>query len=89
MSVTRLEYITKIGVEQMGDLANSLDDEAVLRLENLDSDLRPPSSALESGGEVGRFGCVWTKSRSKVNTSPLLTGNGSPGLLTAYAISTC
>ena len=26
MSVSRLEYITKIGVEQMGDLADSLDD---------------------------------------------------------------
>lgn len=47
MSVTRLEHITKIGVEQMGDLADSLDDEDVLRLENLDTDLRPPQSALE------------------------------------------
>jgi aspartate/methionine/tyrosine aminotransferase len=47
MSVTRLEHITKIGVEQMGDLADSLDDMDVLRLENLDTDLRPPQSALE------------------------------------------
>jgi N-succinyldiaminopimelate aminotransferase len=47
MSVTRLEYITKIGVEQMGDLADSLEDQDVLRLENLDTDLRPPQSALE------------------------------------------
>ncbi len=47
MSVSRLEHITKIGVEQMGDLADSLEDPAVLRLENLDTDLRPPASALE------------------------------------------
>jgi len=47
MSVTRLEHITKIGVEQMGDLADSLQDHDVLRLENLDTDLRPPNSALE------------------------------------------
>ncbi|MEM7582200.1 MAG: pyridoxal phosphate-dependent aminotransferase [Acidobacteriota bacterium] len=46
MSVSRLEHITKIGVEDMGDLADSLDDPQVLRLENLDTDLRPPASAL-------------------------------------------
>ena len=47
MSVSRLSYITKIGVEQMGDLANTLKDPEVLRLENLDTDLRPPQSAIE------------------------------------------
>jgi N-succinyldiaminopimelate aminotransferase len=47
MSVKRLEYITQIGVEQMGDLADSLEDPAVLRLENLDTDLRPPQSAID------------------------------------------
>ncbi len=46
MSVTRLEHITKIGVEQMGDLADSLDDPEVLRLENLDTNILPPASAL-------------------------------------------
>lgn len=46
MSVSRLAHITPIGVEQMGDLADSLNDPAVLRLENLDTDLRPPPSAL-------------------------------------------
>ncbi len=46
MSVSRLQHITKIGVEDMGDLADSLDDHEVLRLENLDTDLRPPASAL-------------------------------------------
>jgi len=47
MSVSRLAHITKIGVEQMGDLADSLKDPSVLRLENLDTDLRPPQSAVE------------------------------------------
>ncbi len=47
MSVSRLEYITKIGVEQMGDLADSLAADDVLRFENLDTDLRPPKSALD------------------------------------------
>jgi aspartate/methionine/tyrosine aminotransferase len=46
MSVSRLAHITPIGVEAMGDLANSLNDPAVLRLENLDTDLRPPAAAL-------------------------------------------
>ncbi len=47
MSVSRLTYITKIGVEQMGNLADSLRDPNVLRLENLDTDLRPPQSGLD------------------------------------------
>ncbi len=50
MSVKRLENITKIGVEQMGDLADSLKDPGLLRLENLDTDLRPPKNALEDTG---------------------------------------
>ncbi len=45
-SVSRLQHITPIGVEQMGDLADSLADPELLRLENLDTDLRPPESAL-------------------------------------------
>ena len=32
MSVSRLQHITKIGVEQMGDLADSLADPDVLRI---------------------------------------------------------
>lgn len=55
MSVTRLEHITKIGVEQMGELADRLHDRAVLRLENLDTDIPPPASAIrftrEAAGE--------------------------------------
>lgn len=52
MSVSRLKYITKIGVEQMGDLADSLGDPRILRLENLDTDLRPPESAINFTGEA-------------------------------------
>ncbi|MED5462884.1 MAG: pyridoxal phosphate-dependent aminotransferase, partial [Pseudomonadota bacterium] len=47
MSVSRLEHITKIGVEQMGDLADSLADPDVLRLENLDTNILPPESAID------------------------------------------
>jgi aspartate/methionine/tyrosine aminotransferase len=46
MSVSRLSYITKIGVEQMGDLADSLGNPAVLRLENLDTNIAPPAAAI-------------------------------------------
>lgn len=46
MPASRLEHITKIGVEEMGALADTLADPSLLRLENLDSDLRPPESAL-------------------------------------------
>jgi aspartate/methionine/tyrosine aminotransferase len=46
MSVSRLKHITKIGVEQMGDLADSLNDPDVLRLENLDTNIPPPASAI-------------------------------------------
>jgi N-succinyldiaminopimelate aminotransferase len=47
MSVSRLEHITKIGVEQMGDLADSLRDPTLLRLENLDTNIPPPAEAIE------------------------------------------
>lgn len=46
-SVSRLAHIGGIGVEEMGERADRLADPEVLRLENLDTDLRPPSSALE------------------------------------------
>jgi len=46
MSVSRLKNISRIGVEQMGSLADSLHDPDLLRLENLDTDMRPPPSAV-------------------------------------------
>ncbi len=52
MSVSRLQHITKIGVEQMGDLADSLHDPEVLRLENLDTNILPPASAVSYTGNA-------------------------------------
>jgi len=46
MSVSRLDHISRIGVEQMGDLADSLADPEVLRLENLDTNILPPAAAV-------------------------------------------
>lgn len=42
----RTALMTPIGVERMGDAADALRDPRVLRLENLDTDLLPPPSAL-------------------------------------------
>ena len=42
-----LQHLTPIGVDPMGDLANRLQDPEVLRLENLDTDLRPPQAATD------------------------------------------
>lgn len=47
MTVSRLQHISKIGVEQMGDLADSLHDTELLRLENLDTNIPPPQSAVD------------------------------------------
>lgn len=46
MSVSRLTNISRIGVEQMGSLADSLHDPDLLRMENLDTDMRPPPAAI-------------------------------------------
>src|SRR5471032_48951 len=46
MTVARLQEILGIGVDKMGDAADSLGDADILRLENLDTDLRPPAAAL-------------------------------------------
>jgi N-succinyldiaminopimelate aminotransferase len=43
---TRTATLTPIGVEQMGDAADALRSADMLRLENLDTDLRPPAAAL-------------------------------------------
>jgi N-succinyldiaminopimelate aminotransferase len=51
----RTASMTDIGVERMGDLADELRDPAMLRLENLDTDLLPPPGVVElSGTEAGR-----------------------------------
>ena len=45
--VVRLAHIPGIGVNVMGDRADAAGDPSMLRLENLDTDLRPPTIALE------------------------------------------
>ena len=47
MSVSRLRHIPGIGVDAVGDAADAAADPEILRLENLDTDLRPPAAALE------------------------------------------
>jgi len=47
MTVSRLRKIPGIGVDIVGDAADAAADPDVLRLENLDTDLRPPEVALE------------------------------------------
>ncbi|WP_101789645.1 pyridoxal phosphate-dependent aminotransferase [Nonomuraea indica] len=46
MTVTRLRDIPGIGVDAVGDAADAAGDPDFLRLENLDTDLRPPAVAL-------------------------------------------
>ncbi|VVE66760.1 aspartate aminotransferase [Pandoraea anapnoica] len=46
MTVSRLKKIPGIGVDRVGDAADSLGDPDNFRLENLDTDLRPPAVAL-------------------------------------------
>jgi len=45
---SRLQHIPGIGVDRMGDAADALADPSILRLENLDTDLRPWPGALEA-----------------------------------------
>ncbi|MEV6035590.1 pyridoxal phosphate-dependent aminotransferase [Nonomuraea sp. NPDC052116] len=46
MTVTRLRDIPGIGVDAVGDAADAVGDPEFLRLENLDTDLRPPAVAI-------------------------------------------
>jgi aspartate/methionine/tyrosine aminotransferase len=48
MPVTRLRHIPGIGVDTVGDAADAANDASMLRLENLDTDLRPPPAALHA-----------------------------------------
>jgi aspartate/methionine/tyrosine aminotransferase len=47
MTVSRLRDIPGIGVDLIGDAADAAADPDILRLENLDTDLRPPRVAVE------------------------------------------
>jgi aspartate/methionine/tyrosine aminotransferase len=46
MTVSRLRDIPGIGVDAVGDAADDAADPEFLRLENLDTDIRPPAAAL-------------------------------------------
>jgi aspartate/methionine/tyrosine aminotransferase len=46
MGVSRVEALRGIGVDRVGDAADASGDPDLLRLENLDTDLRPPEVAL-------------------------------------------
>lgn len=48
MPSSRLSGMVGIGVDRMGQLADQLRDPAILRLENLDTDLRPPPGVVEA-----------------------------------------
>jgi aspartate/methionine/tyrosine aminotransferase len=48
MTVSRLSGIPGIGVNEIGDAADAAGDPELLRLENLDTDLRPPDVALDA-----------------------------------------
>lgn len=52
MTVSRLQHIPGIGVDHVGDRADRANDPEILRLENLDTDLRPPVVALERTREA-------------------------------------
>ncbi|MCY7303327.1 MAG: pyridoxal phosphate-dependent aminotransferase [Thermoleophilia bacterium] len=48
MTVSRLQGVPGIGVDRMGDAADGAADPELLRLENLDTDLRPLAAAVEA-----------------------------------------
>lgn len=48
MTVSRLRGMLGIGVDRMGNLADRSGDSSILRLENLDTDLRPPEGVEEA-----------------------------------------
>ncbi|MBV8996936.1 MAG: hypothetical protein JO287_25275 [Pseudonocardiales bacterium] len=48
MSVIRLRDIPGIGVDTVGDAADAANDASMLRLETLDTDLRPSAAALHA-----------------------------------------
>jgi aspartate/methionine/tyrosine aminotransferase len=52
MTVSRLQDIPGIGVDKVGDAADATGDPEYLRLENLDTDLRPPDVALAATREA-------------------------------------
>ena len=52
MRVSRLAGMAGIGVDRMGNLADASGDPEILRLENLDTDVRPPAGVVETTREA-------------------------------------
>ena len=52
MTISRLRNIPGIGVDRMGDAADATKNRNLLRLENLDTDLRPPAEAIRRTHEA-------------------------------------
>ena len=52
MTVSRLAGMVGIGVDKMGAAADLAGDPSILRLENLDTDLRPPPGVVEATREA-------------------------------------
>lgn len=48
MSVSRVAHIPGIGVDRMGNAADAAGASEMLRLENLDTDIAPPTTAIEA-----------------------------------------
>jgi N-succinyldiaminopimelate aminotransferase len=48
MTTTRVLKLKGIGVDKMGTIADQLQNERLLRLENLDTDLTPPAGVIET-----------------------------------------
>jgi N-succinyldiaminopimelate aminotransferase len=48
MTTTRVLKLAGIGVDKMGVIADRLQNERLLRLENLDTDLAPPAGVVET-----------------------------------------
>ena len=46
MSVSRLQFVPPIGVDRVSNAADAAHDPELLRLENMDTDLRPPRAAI-------------------------------------------
>jgi aspartate/methionine/tyrosine aminotransferase len=46
MPVSRLQFVPPIGVDRLGNAADAAHDPEILRLENMDTDLRPPQAAI-------------------------------------------
>jgi aspartate/methionine/tyrosine aminotransferase len=46
MPVSRLQFVPPIGVDRVGSAADAANDPEILRLENMDTDLRPPQAAI-------------------------------------------